>query len=115
MGTTPEQKKAIGMLGQAAIRTGVFILRVPDPLPLVDELVAVTLIAGGAAAVYYSRTGSPPPVVVTKAGLQTITQSPGVITSPTMHAKSSSKTGAYYSSGTSFLDDSWRLEYESNR
>ncbi len=109
------QKKAIGIMGQAAVRTGVAILLMPDPLPLIDELVGVTLIAGGMGAVYYSRTGSPPPVVVTKAGLQTITQSPGVTTSPTMHAKSSLKTGAYYSSGASYLDDSWRLEYESNR
>ncbi len=109
------QKKAIGIMGQAAVRTGVAILLMPDPLPLIDELVGVTLVAGGMGAVYYSRTGTPPPVVVTKAGLQTLPQSPGVITSPIMHDKSSSKTGAYYSSGTSYLDDSWRLEYESNR
>ncbi len=46
-----------------------------------------------------------------------ISKSPGVITSPTMHDKRSKfqRSGAYYSSGTSFLDDSWRLEYESNR
>ncbi len=45
-----------------------------------------------------------------------IIQSPGVITSPIMHDKRSSfRSGAIYSSGTSFLDDSWRLEYESNR
>jgi hypothetical protein len=30
-----------------AIRTGVTILAVPDPLPVVDEVIGVTLIAGG--------------------------------------------------------------------
>ncbi len=44
-----------------------------------------------------------------------ISKSPGK-TSPTKHEKrSKSRSGAYYTSGTSFLDDSWRLEYESNR
>ncbi len=44
-----------------------------------------------------------------------ISKSPGVTTSPTKHKKRSARTGAIYSGGTSFLDDSWRLEYESNR
>ncbi len=44
-----------------------------------------------------------------------IIQSPGVTTTPIMHDKSSLRTGAYYSSGTFHYDESWRLEYESNR
>ncbi len=45
-----------------------------------------------------------------------ISKSPGVTTSPTKHDKRSKfRSGAIYSSGTSYLDDSWRLEYESNR
>ncbi len=44
-----------------------------------------------------------------------ISKSSGVTTSPTKHKKRSVRTGVIYSSGTSYLDDSWRLEYESNR
>ncbi len=44
-----------------------------------------------------------------------ISKSPGK-TSPTKHEKSSAaRTGAYYTSGTPYLSESWRLEYESNR
>jgi hypothetical protein len=43
------------MIGTGMIRTGVAILMVPDPLPLVDEIVAVALIGGGATLVYLSE------------------------------------------------------------
>jgi hypothetical protein len=35
------------MIGQAAVRTGIAILAVPDPLPFVDEVAGITLVAGG--------------------------------------------------------------------
>lgn len=35
-------------VGQAMVRTGVAILMVPDPLPLVDEVVGGALVVGGA-------------------------------------------------------------------
>ena len=35
------------LVGQAMVRTGVAILMVPDPLPLIDEVVAGALVAGG--------------------------------------------------------------------
>jgi hypothetical protein len=38
------------------IRAGVAILMVPDPLPLVDEIAGIALIAGGAGLVYYSES-----------------------------------------------------------
>ncbi len=37
------------VVGQAMVRTGIAILMVPDPLPLIDEVVAGVLVAGGAA------------------------------------------------------------------
>ena len=36
------------MLGSAMIRTGIAILMVPDPIPLIDEVVGAGLIYGGA-------------------------------------------------------------------
>ncbi len=36
------------MLGSAMIRTGIAILIVPDPIPLIDEVVGAGLIYGGA-------------------------------------------------------------------
>lgn len=45
-----------------------------------------------------------------------ISKSPGITSSPTKRQKRRHRSsGAYYTSGTSYLDDSWRLEYESNR
>lgn len=35
------------LIGQAAVRTGIAILAVPDPLPFVDEVAGITLVAGG--------------------------------------------------------------------
>ena len=35
------------VIGQAAVRTGIAILAVPDPLPFVDEVAGITLVAGG--------------------------------------------------------------------
>lgn len=36
------------LVGQAMVRTGAAILMVPDPLPLVDEVVGGALVVGGA-------------------------------------------------------------------
>lgn len=35
------------VVGQAMVRTGVAILMVPDPLPLIDEVVAGAMVVGG--------------------------------------------------------------------
>jgi hypothetical protein len=48
-------RKMTKTVGTTMIRTGVAILMVPDPLPLVDEIVAVSLIAGGATLVYLAE------------------------------------------------------------
>jgi len=53
---TTIRKEGAKIVGGAMIRTGVAILMVPDPLPLVDEIAAVVLIAGGAGLVYYSES-----------------------------------------------------------
>jgi hypothetical protein len=53
---TSERKQAAKVIGGAAIRAGVAILMVPDPLPLVDEIAGLVLIAGGAGLVYYSES-----------------------------------------------------------
>jgi len=49
-------KNAAAIVGGGAIRTGVAILMVPDPLPLVDEIAAFVLIAGGVALVAYGES-----------------------------------------------------------
>ena len=43
------------MLGQAMIRTGIAILAVPDPVPLIDEVVGVALVGGGATILYLEQ------------------------------------------------------------
>ena len=43
-----DQLSAQKLVGQAMVRTGAAILIVPDPLPLVDELVGGALVVGGA-------------------------------------------------------------------
>jgi hypothetical protein len=40
------------MVGQAMVRTGAAILMVPDPLPLVDEVVGGALVVGGAVLTF---------------------------------------------------------------
>ena len=40
------------ILGQSMVRTGVAILMVPDPLPLVDEVVGGALVVGGAVLTF---------------------------------------------------------------
>jgi hypothetical protein len=35
------------MVGQAAVRTGIAILAVPDPIPIIDEVAGITLVVGG--------------------------------------------------------------------
>jgi len=49
-------KEGAKLVGGGMIRAGVAILMVPDPLPLVDEIAAVALIAGGAGLVYYGES-----------------------------------------------------------
>jgi len=53
---TSVRKEGASLVGGGMIRAGVAILMVPDPLPLVDEIAAVVLIAGGAALVYYGES-----------------------------------------------------------
>jgi hypothetical protein len=48
-------KEGAKLVGGGMIRAGVAILMVPDPLPLVDEIIAVSLIAGGATLVYLAE------------------------------------------------------------
>jgi len=43
------------VLGQAMIRTGIAILAVPDPIPIVDEVVGMSLVGTGAAVLYLER------------------------------------------------------------
>ena len=42
------------MVGSGMVRTGVAILLVPDPIPLVDEIVGVGLIAVGSTIIAFS-------------------------------------------------------------
>ncbi len=42
------------MVGSGMVRTGVAILLVPDPLPLVDEIIGVGLIAVGTTIIAFS-------------------------------------------------------------
>jgi hypothetical protein len=42
-------------VGHAAVRAGAAILLIPDPLPVVDELVGLGLLAGGAYLVESER------------------------------------------------------------
>ena len=53
---TSIRKEGAKLVGGGMIRAGVAILMVPDPLPFVDEIAAVALIAGGAGLVYYSES-----------------------------------------------------------
>jgi len=53
---TSISKEGASLVGGGMIRAGTAILMVPDPLPLVDEIAAVVLIAGGAALVYYGES-----------------------------------------------------------
>jgi len=55
----PKQKdNTMGkMLARGAVRAGVAILSVPDPLPFVDEAVGVVLVGAGAAYLYAVNDG----------------------------------------------------------
>lgn len=53
---TSIRKESAKIVGGGMIRAGVAILMVPDPLPLVDEIAGIALIAGGAGLVYYSES-----------------------------------------------------------
>ncbi len=50
---TSIRKESAKLIGGGMIRAGVAILMVPDPLPVVDEIAGLALIAGGAGLVYY--------------------------------------------------------------
>lgn len=52
---TSIRKESAKLIGGGMIRAGIAILMVPDPLPLVDEIAGVVLIAGGAGLVYYGE------------------------------------------------------------
>jgi len=52
---TSIRKESAKLIGGGMIRAGVAILMVPDPLPLVDEIAGLALIAGGAGLVYYGE------------------------------------------------------------
>ena len=41
-------------VGEGAVKAGVAILSVPDPLPVADEMVGIGLVVGGAAMLYAS-------------------------------------------------------------
>lgn len=60
------KKKFIEFVGQGMIRTGGAILLVPDPLPVVDEMVGLGLLVGGVAAVEYANTQSVPGVTAVR-------------------------------------------------
>lgn len=49
-------KESAKLIGSGMIRAGVAILMVPDPLPVVDEIAGLVLIAGGAGLVYYGES-----------------------------------------------------------
>jgi hypothetical protein len=53
---TSMRKESAKLIGGGMIRAGVAILMVPDPLPVVDEIAGLALIAGGAGLVYYSES-----------------------------------------------------------
>ena len=113
-------QKTVETIGQVMVRAGVAILTVPDPLPVVDEVVGVVLVVGGTATLAYARYGMEPEiptVAITPGGLQTvpikdITKSPGVKTSA-----SSFDNRIAYASGTQNLvkDKSWLRYYAANR
>ncbi len=52
---TSIRKESAKLIGGGMIRAGVAILMVPDPLPVVDEIAGLVLIAGGAGLVYYGE------------------------------------------------------------
>ena len=52
---TSVSKQTAKMIGSGMIRAGIAILVVPDPLPIVDEVVGIVLIAGGAGLVAYAE------------------------------------------------------------
>lgn len=43
------------MFGMGMVRTGVAILSVPDPLPFIDEVVGIGLVAVGATIIYLEQ------------------------------------------------------------
>jgi len=54
------------VIANAMVRTGIAILLVPDPVPLVDELVAIGLIGGGLGLHAYDYTHPPPTISDTR-------------------------------------------------
>lgn len=51
-----ERKDLARMFGGGMIRAGIAILWVPDPIPLVDEVVGAALIGAGSGLIMYSES-----------------------------------------------------------
>jgi len=51
-----KRKEGAAYIGAAAIRVGVAILWVPDPIPFVDEVIGAALIGAGTGLVLYSES-----------------------------------------------------------
>lgn len=51
-----ERKDLARMFGGGMIRAGIAILWVPDPIPLVDEVIGAALIGAGSGLIMYSES-----------------------------------------------------------
>ncbi len=50
------EKQAAAMIGSGLVRVGVGVLMVPDPLPFVDEIIAISFIGVGSGLILWSQT-----------------------------------------------------------
>lgn len=98
-----------GHVGVRMIKAGASILAVPDPIPLVDEVIGAGLIIGGAGIVGWELANKPRQIREASQYLKSKNKGPVMVPLVSLAWEYHNKLNRHYSSAEPDADEEWPL------